>query len=218
MFDKKKDNKENDLKEEVKPEEGDAPNKKEDEKEDKYVHVLKSDYEKMLSDQKLQKEEVEKWKNQYYTAYADTQNLRRSLAVDHQNAIKYRAEGFLENLIPALDCFYYALQPTPNSDEAKNYQMGFQYIYNQLKSALDSEGVTEIEPKIGDEFDPNLMQAVDVVEVEDNEKENVVVKVASKGYKLHDRLVKAAMVIVSKHKTKKVDDSTKDTKEEAHNA
>lgn len=211
MFNKKKDNnEETNLEEEVKTE---TPK----EEEDKYVHVLRPDYEKMLADQKTQKEEVEKWKNAYYTAYADTQNLRKSLAADHQNAIKYRAEGFLENLIPALDCFYYALQPTPNSDEAKNYQIGFQYIYNQIKSALDSEGVSEIEPAVGAEFDPHSMQAVDVVEVEDNEKANVVVKVASKGYKLHDRLVKAAMVIVSKHKENKAEEPASD-KEEAHNA
>ncbi len=211
MFNKKKDNnEETNLEEEVKTE---TPK----EEEDKYVHVLRPDYEKMLADQKASKEEVEKWKNAYYTAYADTQNLRKSLAADHQNAIKYRAEGFLENLIPALDCFYYALQPTPNSDEAKNYQIGFQYIYNQIKSALDSEGVVEIEPKVGDEFDPHSMQAVDVVEVDDNEKANVVIKVASKGYRLHDRLVKAAMVIVSKHKEKPAEESATD-KEEAHNA
>ncbi|MCQ2797602.1 MAG: nucleotide exchange factor GrpE [Bacilli bacterium] len=211
MFNKKKDNnEETNLEEEVKTE---TPK----EEEDKYVHVLRPDYEKMLADQKTQKEEVEKWKNAYYTAYADTQNLRKSLAADHQNAIKYRAEGFLENLIPALDCFYYALQPTPNSDEAKNYQIGFQYIYNQIKSALDSEGVSEIEPAVGAEFDPHSMQAVDIVEVEDNEKANVVVKVASKGYKLHDRLVKAAMVIVSKHKEIKAEEPASD-KEEAHNA
>lgn len=211
MFNKKKDNnEETNLEEEVKTE---TP----EEEEDKYVHVLRPDYEKMLADQKASKEEVEKWKNAYYTAYADTQNLRKSLAADHQNAIKYRAEGFLENLIPALDCFYYALQPTPNSDEAKNYQIGFQYIYNQIKSALDSEGVVEIEPKVGDEFDPHSMQAVDVVEVDDNEKANVVIKVASKGYRLHDRLVKAAMVIVSKHKEKPAEEPATD-KEEAHNA
>ena len=50
------------------------------------------------------------WKNEYYKAFADTQNLRRSLEEESRSAIRYRAEGFLENLLPALDSFHMALE------------------------------------------------------------------------------------------------------------
>ena len=52
-------------------------------------------------------------------AYADTANLRKSLEADHREALRYRAEGFVENLLPALDSFYMALSAEPTSQEAK---------------------------------------------------------------------------------------------------
>ena len=53
--------------------------------------------------------EVDHWKNEFYKAYADTQNLRKSLEKDHKTAMKYRAEGFIDNLLPVLDSFHMAL-------------------------------------------------------------------------------------------------------------
>lgn len=211
MFDKKKNNQENN--EQQQEEKVEAPK----EEEDKYVHILKEDYAKMLDEKKKLTEEVDKYKNAYYQAYADTQNLRKSLEEDHRNALRYRAEGFIDNLLPALDSFYFALKATPNSQEAKNYQMGFQFIYNQIQQALSNEGVTEIEPTVGEEFDPTRMQALDVEEIPDEEPEHKITKVMSKGYKLHDRLVKPAMVVVGKHKAKPAEESATD-KNEANEA
>ena len=141
--------------------------------------------------------ETAKWKNSYYMAYADLDNLRKELEKDHRDAIKYRAEGFLENLLPALDSFYIALQATPNSPEAKNYQVGFTFIYNQIASVLAAEGVSEIIPKPGDKFDPSVMHAVDIVI---SDSEGLVSKVVAKGYRLKDRMVRPAMVLVTKKK------------------
>lgn len=141
--------------------------------------------------------EAAKWKNSYYMAYADLDNLRKGLEKDHRDAIKYRAEGFLANLFPALDSFYIALQATPSSPEAKNYQVGFTFIYNQITSVLAEEGVSQILPKEGDKFDPSDMHAVDTVEAE---AEGLVAKVVAKGYRLKDRMVRPAMVIVTKRK------------------
>ena len=126
------------------------------------------------------------------------QNLRKQLENDHREAIKYRSEGFLEGLLPALDSFYMALSVTPNGQEAINYQLGFQYIYNQIEHALEEEGVKSIEPKVGDPFDSTIMHAVDVAEGEEDGK---ILKVYSKGYKLYDRLVRPVMVLVSKKKS-----------------
>lgn len=165
----------------------------------------KEDYLKIQEDLVAMTAEAEKWKNEYYLSLADTQNLRRSLQEDHRAVIRYRAEGFLDELLPALDSFYVALSVTPKSDEAKNYQQGFQYIYNQIQNALAEEGVSEILPKIGDGFDPTLMHAVDV---EEGEKENAVAKVYSKGCKLHDRLIRPAMVRVYKKTIKKTEEKS----------
>jgi molecular chaperone GrpE len=139
--------------------------------------------------------ESDQWKNKYYLAYADLDNLRKELEKDHREAIKYRAEGFLENLIPALDSFYLALGAKPMTPEAQNYQQGFQYIYNNIYNVLVAEGVSELNPPLGSKFDPQLMHAVETIPSDG--PEGLVVKVLAKGYKLKDRLVRPAMVSVS---------------------
>ena len=139
------------------------------------------------------------WKNEYYRAYADTKNLRSQLERDHLAAMKYRAEGFIEELLPVLDSFYTVLKNEPTNPELKNYLIGFQYIYRNLVTALENEGVKEIAPKPGDKFSPDTMNAVETVESDG--EENLVVDVHLRGYKLHDRLIRPANVTVSvKHK------------------
>ena len=144
------------------------------------------------------KADLDHWKNEYYRAYADTKNLRNSLEKEHSAAMRYRAEGFIEELLPVLDSFYLALANEPTDPALKNYLIGFQYIYKNFVSALENEGVSEITPKVGDKFDPSTMNAMDV-EIDEG-PEGLVKKVYTKGYKLHDRLVRPANVVVSAHK------------------
>ena len=161
----------------------------------KKLHKLEEEKEKAKAD-------AEHWKNEYFRAYADTQNLRKQLEKDHMSAMKYRAEGFIDELLPVLDSFYAVLKNEPTDPNLKNYLIGFQYIYRNLVSALENEGVSEIAPKVGDKFSPETMQAVDTKESEG--EENIVLDVQFKGYKLHDRLIRPANVTVSvKHKENK---------------
>ena len=158
----------------------------------KKLHKLEEEKEKAKAD-------AEHWKNEYFRAYADTQNLRKQLEKDHMSAMKYRAEGFVDELLPVLDSFFAVLKNEPTDPNLKNYLIGFQYIYRNLTAALENEGVTEIAPKVGDKFSPDTMQAVETVESDG--EENVVMDVHVKGYKLHDRLIRPANVTVSvKHK------------------
>lgn len=178
------------------------------EQESEELNVRKSIKKKM----EKYEEEIEKlkadadhWKNEYYRAYADTKNLRTSLEKDQREAIKYRAEGFIEELLPVLDSFHMALANEPTNPELKNYLVGFQYIYRNLVTVLDNEGVKEIAPKNGDKFDAATMNAVDTVEADG--ESNLVVKVYGNGYKLHERMIRHAMVVVSKKKETKPEET-----------
>ena len=162
---------------------------------------------KTKEEKKLEKEEnllakakadSEHWKNEYYRAYADMQNLRKLIEKDHKEAMKYRAEGFVSDLIPILDSFHFALKAEAKSEEMKNFLIGFQYIYRNLVSVLENEGVTEITPKLGEKYDPSVMQALETRETEG--EENIILEVKTLGYKLHDHLVRPAIVVVSKNK------------------
>lgn len=159
------------------------------------------------------KKEVDKWKNEFYRAYADTQNLRNSLEKEHRQAMKYRAEGFIDKLLPVIDGFNLALANSPSDPAVKNYLIGFEFIYRNFLQALESEGVKEIKPTIGDKFDSSIMNALDVEETDG--EPNRVTKVYSVGIKLHDRMVRHANVIVSKQKEEKNENSSLDEKEEA---
>ena len=160
-------------------------------KEEKKIKELEEELAKLKADS-------EHWKNEYYRAYADTQNLRKSLEKEHSDIIKYRAMGFIEDLLPVLDSFHMALANEPTSQELKNYLVGFQFVYRNLVNVLENEGVKEISPKIGDKFSDKTMNGVDVT-VQEGE-ENLVTKVYAKGYELHGRLIRPAQVSVSKNK------------------
>lgn len=143
--------------------------------------------------------DLEHWKNEYYRAYADMQNLRKQVEKEHREAIRYRSAGFIENLLPILDGFHMALQTEVSSQEMKNFLVGFEFIYRNLVSVLENEGVTEIAPKIGDDFDPETMQAIET-QFDEKAEPNKVVKVNVKGYKLHERLIRPSIVVVSTNK------------------
>ena len=156
--------------------------------------------EKLIAELAKVKADAEHWKNEYYRAYADTQNLRKNLEKDHLEAMRYRGVGFIEELLPVLDSFHAVLSNEVDDPKLKNYLIGFQYIYRNMVSALENEGVKEIAPHVGDEFDPKTMNAVEAVEVE--EGANKIIKVVSNGYQLHDRIIRPVNVVVSKLKEK----------------
>lgn len=162
-------------------------------KEFKKIEKLEEQISELEEQLEKAKADMEHWKNEYYRAYADTKNLRNNLEKEHKEALKYRSEGFIEDLLPVLDSFFSVLKNEPEDPNLKNYLIGFQYIYRNLVSVLENEGVTEITPEVGKVFDPKVMNAVDTVEGEDN----IITKVYNKGYKLHDRIIRPANVQVS---------------------
>ena len=138
--------------------------------------------------------DVEHWKNEYYRAYADTKNLRNKLEKDFKEAVKYRVEGFVDELLPILDSFESVLKQEVEDPNLKNYLVGFQYVYKNLLAVLENEGVKTFVPKVDDKFDAHTMDAIDTIE---GEKDNIVTKVYASGYKLHDHLIRPARVQVS---------------------
>ena len=168
----------------------------------------KKKFEKYENEIQVLKTQVDYWENEYYRAYADTKNLRNSLEKDHQTAMKYRSEGFIDELLPVLDSFHVVLSKEPDDPLLKNYLTGFQYIYRNLVSVLENEGVKEISPSIGDKFDSATMNAVEVEEKEG--EENLITKVLAKGYMLHDRIVRPVMVVVSGRKKENKDENNEE--------
>ena len=142
--------------------------------------------------------EVEAWKNKYYMVFADMENARKQNERSLSEALKYRAAGFVENIFPILDAFQIALDMKTEDETIKRFLVGFDHLYRQLKTVLEGEGVKDVSPNLGDRFDYKTMHALDTEEAEG--EENLVVKIIARGYQLKDRLIRPAMVILSKKK------------------
>ncbi|MCX5775075.1 MAG: nucleotide exchange factor GrpE [Firmicutes bacterium] len=162
---------------------------------------------------KAAKEETELWKNKYYMAFADVENLRKQNEKSYSEALKYRAYGFVEKLLSPLDGFHIVLSMGAPNPELKNYLTGFEYIYKQLVAALEDEGVKELSPPVGADFDTHTMQAVDT-EVGDGPV-NKVLRVLAKGYMLKD---KARPAPEKTETEKKVSDEKPATEKKEENA
>ncbi len=142
------------------------------------------------------KAEIEKWKNKYYTAYADTENLRKQYDAEQRDIRKYRGASFIAKLLPALDSFQVVLSQNVSDSVLKNYLTGFEYVHNQIVEAIVSEGVEVIAPKLGDNFDARSMHAMDTLVTKEFTPDTIT-KVYTNGYKLHDRLLRPAQVEVA---------------------
>lgn len=162
----------------------------------------------MLKEQLSQlRDEKDKWMNKYYQELADVQNLRKEIQRDNQSLLEYRAMPFIEKLVPFLNSMDMAFKSEPKDPAVKSWIDGIHMSYKQLWQVMAQEGLTEIDPKVGDEFDPAWMQSMQTV---DGEKDDAVAQVFMKGYKLKNRLVSPAMVVVTKKVEKKPEDEKKD--------
>lgn len=121
-------------------------------------------------------------------AMADADNVRKRAKAEATASQKYAIERFAESLLPVMDSLEAALQSKDVS--------GVELTLRQLQSALEKSAVREIDPKPGERFDPHRHQAMAAVEAEADP--NTIVAVMQKGYLLHDRVLRPALVTVAK--------------------
>jgi molecular chaperone GrpE len=140
----------------------------------------------------------ENWERLLRTT-ADFDNYKKRASREKQEAIRFANENLLEKLVPVLDSFDMALAAAQNekTESAQALKTGIGMVYQQLKSALTEAGLEEIDAT-GKRFDPNLHEAVSQQENTDL-PEGQVVQQLRRGYKLRERLLRPASVVVSKH-------------------
>ena len=138
--------------------------------------------------------EVEKFRDLALRAEAEMQNLQRRTARDVENAHKFGVEKFVLNMLPVVDSLEKAIESTGDKDDA--IAEGLRLCHKLMVDTLTKEGVEIIDP-VGEPFDPNEHQAMSMVENPDMEP-NSVLAVVQKGCKLNGRLVRPAMVMVTK--------------------
>lgn len=148
-------------------------------------------------DEKIQ--ELEKLANdneeKYLRFYAEFENYKRRIQNENQINKTYQAQGVLTDILPSIDNIERALQIEGDDESFKSLQKGVQMVHESLLRALKDNGLEEIEAE-GQEFDPNLHQAV-VQDDNPDFKSGEITQELQKGYKLKDRVLRPSMVKVN---------------------
>lgn len=142
------------------------------------------------------KEKVDQLEDQNLRLQAEIQNMRRRNQNEREAAAKYRSQDLAKAILPALDNLERALQTEVKDEAGKNLKQGVQMVLESFKAGLESVDVEEVEAE-GQPFDPNFHEAYAQVPAEEGQESGVVAQVFEKGYKLHDRVLRAAKVTVT---------------------
>ncbi|NIO47877.1 MAG: nucleotide exchange factor GrpE [Candidatus Aminicenantes bacterium] len=162
-------------------------------KQDK-AKILKDKLNKRESEIKLIKTENKRLKEEYLRKIAEMENLRKRLEREKGEFYQYALSELLKELFDVLDNFERALE-TQSKGNGKSFREGIEMIYKQYQDLLMKQGVKPIEIK-EKKFDPHLHQAFITEESEDVEEPEVVEEL-QKGYTLHNRLLRPALVKVA---------------------
>ena len=149
-----------------------------------------------LSNEEKLQQEVERLNDQVYRISAEISNIQKRNAKERQDAAKYRSQSLAQNLLNVIDNLERAIASPSESEDAQNLKKGIEMVYESFLYALKEEGIEEIDA-LDQPFDPTLHHAVQTVPVEEGQEADKVVQVFQKGYKLKDRVLRPAMVIVS---------------------
>lgn len=151
--------------------------------------------------------QLEQAKEQALRALADTQNARRRAEKDVESAHKFALDKFCNALLPVVDNLERAQQAADVSDDeaVKSILQGVELTHKSFIDVLNKFNLEQVDP-LGEPFDPQFHQAITMVENPDAEP-NSVLDVMQKGYILNGRLIRPAMVVVSKAPTAKIDET-----------
>jgi molecular chaperone GrpE len=152
-------------------------------------------------------QQIQEWKEQAAKAdehwqrvvqqAADFDNYKKRATRERQDAVNYANEALLTKLLPVLDNFEMAISAAANDGAAaKSLQAGVSMIAGQLRNVLAESGLEEIDAT-GKKFDPNLHEAVSEVATKDVPEGHVAQQIR-KGYKLRNRLIRPAGVVVAR--------------------
>ncbi len=137
--------------------------------------------------------------NKYLRAAAELDNLRKRSVRDREEIASRARANIIGDLLPAVDAFRLGLQDAQNREEAKSVVEGFAMVMTQMESILGEHGLSLVDAT-GQPFDTSLHEAVSHEASEDIEEGHVIYTVRT-GYKLGDRLLRPAAVVISKGPT-----------------
>lgn len=144
--------------------------------------------------------EALKYKDAFIRAKAEQDNIRRRAEKEVANGRKFAVESFAKEMSSVYDSLKLAcaVELAEDADDSmKNIHEGVEVTLKQLQSAFAKNSLKEVNPEVGTKLNPNIHQAMTMVESPDVES-GCIINVIQVGFELHDRLLRPAMVVVSK--------------------
>ena len=180
-------------------------NGKDNIEDNKVEDVVSEDDNDFNSDEDLKKE-LEQAIEDKKRALAEAENTRRRGIKDLEQSRKYGHLAFAREMLSVVDSLESAVNSSPQNkdeltDETKNFIVGVEMTLEQLKQVFNNHNISKIDPQ-GDKFDYNVHQAMFEKETDEVEP-GLIIEVMQPGWSLHDRLLRPAMVGVSKKKANK---------------
>ncbi len=154
-------------------------------------------------------EEASKWRDLAMRATADLENYRKRMVKEKSDAVKFANADLLRGLLPVLDNFSWGLDAARAESESSPIFQGMSMVHKQIEDFLAAEGVETLITEGGIEFDPNAHDAVSQ-EASDTIPEGTIINQTRKGYRLKDRLLRPAAVIVSSGIAKEEEPTTEE--------
>jgi molecular chaperone GrpE len=130
-------------------------------------------------------------------AVAESQNMRKRLEAEKEQAVQYANQALIRTLIPIIDNFERALAVDPAKTDAANVLKGLQLVHDQLMKELEKQNVELIDPKPGTPFDPTRHEAL-MERPDPNLKSGTVAQALTRGYALRGRTLRPASVMIVK--------------------
>lgn len=145
---------------------------------------------------KTLQEKVDATEDKYLRAEAEIQNMNTRFKKEREQLLKYEGQDLVKDILPVIDNLERALAVDVNDKNGEQLKKGVQTVYDHLERTLKDHQIIEI-AAANQAFDPTIHQAVQTVAVEGDQKPDTVVQVLQKGYKLKDRVLRPAMVVVA---------------------
>ena len=139
---------------------------------------------------------LDEMEDKFLRVSAELANIVQRNRNERELIQKYRSQDLCKKLLPVIDNLERAIAAEVTDEQSISLKKGVEMVLESLNVALKEEGIEEI-PAKGEQFDPNIHQAVQIVPVSEGVEADTIVEVLQKGYKLQDRVLRASMVIVA---------------------
>ena len=139
---------------------------------------------------------LDEMEDKFLRVSAELANIVQRNRNERELIQKYRSQDLGKKLLPVIDNLERAITAEVTDEQSISLKKGVEMVLESLNVALKEEGIEEI-PAKGEQFDPNIHQAVQIVPVSEGVEADTIVEVLQKGYKLQDRVLRASMVIVA---------------------